>query len=340
MSKYQIIVLFFLTSLLCHALHGQETGTVTDIDGNVYQTVKIGDQWWITENLRVSRYRNGDHIPNVTGNADWGNLTSGAWAYYDNDESNDFAYGKLYNWHAVADGRGLCPAGWHVPDIEAWRQLELYLGMPEEEAHDAGWWGEKNSIGGKLKSTLTEPDPHPRWNDPNTASTNESDFSGLPGGYRDNAGEFRLLGKHGFWWSSTESFTDFRAWYTGLDYGFAGMLRYTTGKYIGMSVRCVMEQVTGINDHQELPKSYTLMQNFPNPFNPATVIRYGLPERSHVKLDIFNVLGQHVSTLVNKDLEAGYYEITFDANHLPSGVYIYRLQAGDYVEYRRMLYIR
>jgi uncharacterized protein (TIGR02145 family) len=158
-------------------INGQETGTVTDIDGNIYQTVKIDYQWWMAENLRVSKYRNGDQIPNVTSNTDWGNLTIGAWAYYENNQSNDPAYGKLYNWHAVADERDVCPAGWHIPDNEAWKQLELYLGMTDEEAEDAGWRGETDSVGGKLKSILTEPQPHPRWDSPNTAATNESRLS-------------------------------------------------------------------------------------------------------------------------------------------------------------------
>ena len=101
-----------------------------------------------------------------------------------------------------------------------------------------------------------------------------------------------------------------------------------------------MEHVTGTKGRPEIPGSYSLMQNYPNPFNPSTVIQYGLPERNHVKLEIFNVLGQRVAILIDNELEAGYHEITFDATHLPSGVYIYRLQASDYVETRRMLYLR
>jgi hypothetical protein len=82
------------------------------------------------------------------------------------------------------------------------------------------------------------------------------------------------------------------------------------------------------------------MQNYPNPFNPSTIIRYGLPGRSHVKLEVYNTLDQYVATIVNNNLDAGYHEVIFDATHLPRGVYIYRLQAGDYVDTRRMLYIR
>jgi hypothetical protein len=101
-----------------------------------------------------------------------------------------------------------------------------------------------------------------------------------------------------------------------------------------------MEHLTGTTGKSQIPLSYTLMQNYPNPFNPSTVIRYGLPERNYVKLEIYNVLGQRVAILIDNEFEAGYHEITFDATHLPSGVYIYGLQAGDYVESRRMLYIR
>lgn len=115
------------------------TGTVTDIDGNVYQTVKIGNQWWMAENLKVSHYQNSDAIPNVTNNSDWGNLSTGAYCAYNNDNVNISTYGLLYNWYAVADSRELAPTGWHVPTDEEWKQLEMSLGMSDSEANDRGW---------------------------------------------------------------------------------------------------------------------------------------------------------------------------------------------------------
>jgi len=150
-----------------------ETGTVTDIDGNVYTTVKIGDQWWMAENLKVMHYNNGDSIPNIT--ADWWDLTYGAWCEFDNDPALGDVYGKLYNWYAVDDSRGIAPAGWHVSDPSEWDILEDFLGS--------------SNAGGKLKETGTT-----HWNSPNTGATNETGFTALPGGYRGQWGVFDYLG--------------------------------------------------------------------------------------------------------------------------------------------------
>lgn len=207
-------------------LQSQETGTVTDIDNNVYQTVKIGNQWWMAENLKVSRYKNGDSIPQVTDDLEWSKLSTGGWAFYENDSYNDDKYGKLYNWHAVDDSRGLCPTGWHVPGNEEWETLTNFL---DENA------------GGKMKSTRVEPDPHPRWDFPNLNATNESGFSGLPGGYRHFGGSFGLVGDSGFWWSATE-YEASRAWYRYL-YAYNGDIdRDTNGKSTGFSVRCLRDE--------------------------------------------------------------------------------------------------
>ncbi len=106
---------------------------LVDFDGNIYKTVKIGDQVWMAENLGVSRYRNGDPIPEVQDPEKWKSLKTGAWCYYKNDEEYGEIYGKLYNWHAVNDPRGLAPEGWHVPSDKEWMKLERYLGMSKEE---------------------------------------------------------------------------------------------------------------------------------------------------------------------------------------------------------------
>ena len=138
--------------------------TVTDIDGNTYNTVQIGTQVWMSENLKTSRYRNGGSIPYVVGNSDWQALTTGAWSNYNHDAANDPIYGKLYNWYTTL-GDTLCPAGWGVPTDDEWTTLTTYLG------------GE-SVAGGKMKSVGTA-----YWNDPNTGATNESGFSVLPGGF-------------------------------------------------------------------------------------------------------------------------------------------------------------
>ena len=201
--------------------------TITDIDGNVYNTVQIGNQCWMKENLKTTTYRNGTAIPNVTDNNTWMNLTTGAYAWYDNDISWKDSYGALYNWYAVVDSNGLCPAGWHTPTDSEWIILTDYLG------------GE-SIAGGKMKSTRTEPDAHPKWYCPNVGATNEFGFSGLPGGDRYGNGAFFNLGRSGYFWSSSE-YTSYWAWYRFLHYYGSNVLRLDYYKHYGFSVRCLRD---------------------------------------------------------------------------------------------------
>jgi len=224
-----------------------ETGTVTDIDGNEYQTVKIGNQWWMAENLRVTRYRNGDAIPTGLSITAWENTTSGAYAIYPHDDVDGInsdgemvdAYGKLYNWYAVDDDHGLCPVGWHVPSDEEWKELEMHLGMSQQDTESTVRRG--TDEGGKLKSTRTLPVAHPRWRSPNEGATNESGFSGLPGGVRYASGYYHLIGSYGAFWSSTESSTS-NAWPRYLSYVSSIVIRYNIDKQIGRSVRCLRDE--------------------------------------------------------------------------------------------------
>ncbi|MBN1480418.1 hypothetical protein EH223_20385 [candidate division KSB1 bacterium] len=205
----------------------EEFGTVTDIDGDVYQTVKIGEQWWMMENLKVTRYGNGDPIEHVTGNSQWVNLTTGAWCAYDNDPVNADTYGLLYNWYAVNDSRTIAPEGWHVPTDEEWKQLEMALGMSRDDADDTGWRG--TDEGGKMKATGTLEAGTGLWYAPNTGATNESCFSALPGGYRTANGTFNNLGYDANFWSSTESSSS-DAWYRNLIYTNSTVNRYNYNK--------------------------------------------------------------------------------------------------------------
>jgi uncharacterized protein (TIGR02145 family) len=200
-----------------------EAPTVTDIDGNVYRTVQIGGQCWTAENLRTTTYANGDPIPNVTDSTAWTELTTGAWVHYDNNASYENPYGKLYNWYAVLDPRNVCPTNWHVPTDGEWTVLTDYLG------------GE-SVAGGKMKSTGTQ-----YWQDLNTGATNESGFSGLPGGFRYYSnGTFNFLGYNGYWWSASESGAE-NAWYRTLSTYNAGIYRYSINKRDGFSVRCLRD---------------------------------------------------------------------------------------------------
>ena len=220
MKKLNLLLLS--TCLLCMLFAGcEKKGTVTDIDGNVYQTVVIGGQEWMAENLRTARYRDGIAIPNVQDNAEWENVTTGAWSNYNHDTVNDSMYGKLYNWYAVDDSLGICPEGWHVPSDDEWSELIDTVG------------GDKNA-GCTMKETGTS-----HWESPNTCATNKSGFTGLPGGYRDPSG-FVNLGRHGAWWSTAENNAE-RGWFRTLNYNNSNVYRLFQSKTNGISVRCVRD---------------------------------------------------------------------------------------------------
>jgi uncharacterized protein (TIGR02145 family) len=209
--------------------------TMTDIEGNVYQVVIIGNQIWMAENLKVTRYRNGDVIPNVTNNSEWGNLTTGAYCNYDNNTSHVATYGRLYNWYTVDDSRNIAPEGWHIPSDEEWKDLEMYLGMSQSEADTEGARG--TDEGGKLKEAGTT-----HWVSPNTGATNESGFTALPHGHRTYHGEFFYMGLNATFWTSDESNSNHAPWYRNLNNNFSGIYRGTWGfKESGLSIRCLRD---------------------------------------------------------------------------------------------------
>lgn len=189
MNRIQTILFLLLLSFSFFKLQSQNnvTGsTVTDIDGNIYKTVKIGNQVWMAENLKTTHYRNGDPI--LTTVPDTLNyLTEAMPKYqfiYKNDPENLAIYGRLYTWYAATDNRNICPVGWHLPTIEEFKTLDSALGG-------------KNAAIGKLKATGTQ-----HWLAPNADATNESGFNGLPGGWRSVKGKYGGLGKYGHWWCS------------------------------------------------------------------------------------------------------------------------------------------
>lgn len=210
-------------------------GTVTDYDGNVYQTVTIGTQVWMTENLKVTHYRNGDPIVNVTEDTVWWWLTTGAYCNYDNDEGHVAVYGRLYNWYAVGDSRGLAPEGWHVPSDEEWKQLEMSLGMSQADADYYDFRGTDEC--GKLKEIgITH------WNIPNEGATNESGFSAIPSGIRNLESTFLNMGNNVFYWLATEHKSiDDKAYDRILYYDRSDIRRTTNMKLFGFSVRCIKD---------------------------------------------------------------------------------------------------
>lgn len=198
--------------------------TVTDIDGNVYQMVKICNQIWTKTNLNVSKYRNGDIIPQVTDAATWSKLGTGAWCYYENITANGTTYGKLYNGWAINDPRGLAPIGWHIPSDDEWEVLITCL-------------GEKIVAGGKMKETGTM-----LWQNPNGSATNSSGFTAIPGGSRAGSadGQFINIGYVGNWWSSSID-GPFGLWVRNLTSSNGAVYRYSYGRNHGLSVRCIKD---------------------------------------------------------------------------------------------------
>lgn len=211
-------------------LNGCGTGRVSDADGNKYQTVQIGDQLWMAENLKATRLNDGTPIEMVTGYEEWAELETPAYCWYNNDSAHREDYGALYNWFVVETDR-LCPEGWHVPSDEEWNRMVSVI-------------ADRTGAGGALKESGTS-----RWRSPNDGATNETGFSALPGGYRSYLGTFNLLRASGYWWSSTEA-----SWYSAsgiepsrvifrsVQHDNAALTRHISEKTNGFSVRCVKDE--------------------------------------------------------------------------------------------------
>ena len=192
-------------------------------NGSATPVLTICCQSWMTKNLDVDKYRNGDPIPLVTGNGAWFALTTGAYCYYNNDSATYAAtYGKLYNWYAVNDPRGLAPEGWHIPTDFEWTTLGNCLGG-------------SLVAGGAMKVPGTT-----HWTTPNTGATNISGFSGLPGGFRTTNGSFADVGNNGHWWSSME-LNATNAWFRYLLFSWGEFFSFNYDKRYGYSVRCLRD---------------------------------------------------------------------------------------------------
>ena len=227
-----------------------ETGTVSDYDGSTYNTIKIGNQWWMTENLKTTHYANGTEIQLVENTNDWDNLgiKNKAMCYYDNSSTNANVYGALYTWVAAMNGanssslnpsnvQGVCPSGWHLPSDEEWKQLEMYIGMSQTDADDTGYRG--TNEGSKLAGNSG------LWTDgnlKNDATFGISGFTALPGGNRGGCGKFRHLGKNADFWSATKNDAGASfAWGRDLGYDTSKVARNYIFKPGGLSVRCIKD---------------------------------------------------------------------------------------------------
>jgi uncharacterized protein (TIGR02145 family) len=283
--------------------------------GQIYNTVAIGGQCWLKENLNV-----GIMIDSLANPSNNGIIEKYC---YGNNLANCTTYGGLYQWdeamqYVTTSGtKGICPSGWHMPTNTEFQTLATTV----------------SNDGNALKAV--------GQGTGNGAGTNSSGFSALLAGARGYAGNFYSLGYNPFLWSSTVDNATYAILMYLSQYDGSIFLTYNDKGY-GFSVRCIKDASTDINDHSNktLPKSIDLLQNYPNPFNPSTIITYSLPLASDVKLIIYNSLGQTIQVLENGYKNAGSYSVTFNTIELPSGIYLYRLEAGQYTQVRKMILIK
>lgn len=230
-------IIGFAVFILINRNYVNAQQTVTDIDGNVYQTIRIGNQVWMKENLKTTHYSDSTAIPLVNNVTSWDALTttSKAYCWYNDDIANKATYGALYTWTAAMNGsastsanpsnvKGACPTGWHIPSNDEWTQLTTFLG------------GE-SAAGGKLKETDTT-----YWGTPNTGATNEVGFTALPDGGRFDDGTFASIENYGNWWSATEGSTS-NAWSRFMFHNLSNVERSNDYKALGFSVRCIEDPI-------------------------------------------------------------------------------------------------
>ena len=209
-----------------------ETGTVTDIDGNTYRTIKIGNQWWMAENLRTKTYRDGQPVEEINNSTSWNDTNAGFCIY----PGATTEMGLLYNWYAVNHTSGLAPDGWHIPTDTEWKQLEEFLGMSSSASGQTGWRGSAEGDAMKASGTTVWTFYEGVW------ATNSSGFSAVAGSCREVNGEFGYPGIRctGFWWTATENpAKSNKVWYRYLDYKKSSVFRQFESKRFGFSVRCV-----------------------------------------------------------------------------------------------------
>jgi len=195
---------------------------VTDIDGNVYETVRIGSQVWMAEDLKVTRYRNGDSIVYAENSVTWNANTTGAFCFYDDSIHNVNLYGLLYNWFAASDSRNICPTGYHYPTYQEWEALT-------------------NEVGGIVNGGKALRAPY-LWNDNDSLTSNSSGFTAVPGGYRDQLGAYHNKTSRAFYWTKDEATTE-KSWYVRITTGNAETIQYNDNEYknYGYSCRCIKD---------------------------------------------------------------------------------------------------
>ncbi|WP_163408833.1 fibrobacter succinogenes major paralogous domain-containing protein [Flavobacterium ajazii] len=218
LNIYKIVFfLFFISLFSC-----KNAETAEDIDGNVYHTIRIGRQTWMVENLKVTRFNNGDSIKKFESNSDWKQANQAGYSFYNNDVTIVKDYGFLYNYKCLQDARGIAPEGWRIPTEEDLRELESFVNS--------------NSIGIFLKEKGNS-----HWLPSNVVGNNATGFNALPGGYRDEEGNFYMLRSNGYYWTTNGSF-EFYNWSDRMFQAFADTRRDSVFKRYGFSIKCIKEE--------------------------------------------------------------------------------------------------
>lgn len=218
-SIYNYTALFLF---LCFAFSCKNADTVEDIDGNIYHTTKIGKQTWMVENLKVTRFNNGDSIKKITSNKDWKMKEQAGYSFYNNNVALVKDYGFLYNYNCLQDIRRIAPKGWRIPTEDDLRELESFINS--------------NSVGIFLKEK-----GNLHWLRSNDIGNNATGFTALPGGYRDEEGAFYMLKSNGYYWTKTGSF-EFYHWSSRMFQAFADVRRDSIFKKYGFSVKCIKQE--------------------------------------------------------------------------------------------------
>jgi uncharacterized protein (TIGR02145 family) len=284
------LILLFALSYFTHFFAQTVGSGMTDIDGNLYNTVIIGTQEWVSENLNVSKYNDGTIIPEVTDPTAWANLTTGAWCYYNNDLANGLIYGKLYNYYAVAGihdtiaatpNKVLAPIGFHVPTDTNWTTLSDHLG---------GF----NVAGGALKEIGMA-----HWMSPNTGATNSSGFTGLSDGFCWYYGSFGGMGLYANWWSSTlhtnVTTNTESVWIRHLDHDNAAVTKNDALKGFGFSVRLLKDTLFSDSPSNIETTEAKSIHIYPNPATDNVVIDLGsLSTSGNWNFTITNTLCQEI----------------------------------------------
>jgi uncharacterized protein (TIGR02145 family) len=303
MKKPALLLIGML--FLISGIHAQ---TVTDYDGNVYDTVVIGTQVWLKQNLRTTHFNDGTYIPVTTDSTEWTNTITGSRCYYNNDSTAyDTLYGALYNGYSINHAMNVCPVGWHISTNEEWEEAESFLGGFE-------------IVGGKMKEAGTV-----HWTAPNNGATNSSGFDGLPGGMRDLLNTYVCLGENGLWWTAT-SYNESTYWTTYLDYLSEGVDHNPAPKNYGLSIRCVRDVVSG---------SVAIRRDrdviiFPNPATDKITMDFSGNEDLSVRL--LNMAG---SCIMHGRINRTSNEI--DIESLSKGVYIIEISGADWTSKKKIV---